>query len=559
MSLVLGYSSESDGNEDNDNERNDKEYNNSLVKEYNNDDNEENERNSDNQLMDNKHNQLKIKSNELVNQLNNNQKPDNLVIQLTINDYEIHEKSHQLPQVRTLGGTISRVYYNPGELKSRNTLLELKRRAKELKRRRKDNGEYETREDYREDNNSDKVNSDREDKGDNSDKENSDREDKGDKSDREYSDRDGSGEYNDRDIDENLHENDPTHDVSPIFSEFVGKSDPPSHPPSQPPKQCFVPKKVVFHTTAHTKGVTKVAFVPLLGHLLLTCGNDSTIKLWDTRTNELLRIFHVEKPVKDVVFSSDGSKFLSCDFDCAVHVWEITGKLVRSYTVPAIPTCLLFHPNDKEFLVGLSNHKIAHYLVEHSQDTDPLLNHTNDFHIHNRSIDPEEPLQVYDHHLGSINALVSLGPKRFLLTAADKSIRIWDYQVNIPIKCISDPTQHSMPSAAVHPLGSHVALLAMDNAIHVVQADGKYRVNRRKVFRGVSVSGHGIQVAFSPDGKILGSGDGGGLAVFWDWKTGRSMARIKVASRVVNCIAFHPCAVSKVAVADSQGELYMLE
>ena len=41
----------------------------------------------------------------------------------------------------------------------------------------------------------------------------------------------------------------------------------------------------------------------------------------------------------------------------------------------------------------------------------------------------------------------------------------------------------------------------------------------RKIFTGHQIAGYGIEIDFSPDGKILMSGDCNGFAYFWDWKT----------------------------------------
>jgi len=41
-------------------------------------------------------------------------------------------------------------------------------------------------------------------------------------------------------------------------------------------------------------------------------------------------------------------------------------------------------------------------------------------------------------------------------TSDDKKILAWDYDVPVPIKYISDPTMHAIPSSALHPSGDFV-------------------------------------------------------------------------------------------------------
>jgi pre-mRNA-processing factor 17 len=72
----------------------------------------------------------------------------------------------------------------------------------------------------------------------------------------------------------------------------------------------------------------------------------------------------------------------------------------------------------------------------------------------------------------------------------------------------------------------------MDNQILIYSADN-FRQNRKKRFAGHSVAGYACQVAFSPDGRWLSSGDAAGNVVFWDWKTGGVKARLPAHSKVV--------------------------
>lgn len=43
---------------------------------------------------------------------------------------------------------------------------------------------------------------------------------------------------------------------------------------------------------------------------------------------------------------------------------------------------------------------------------------------------------------------------RIVSTSDDKSIRVWEWDVNVDFKYIADPTMHSMPCIAAHPNGA---------------------------------------------------------------------------------------------------------
>lgn len=79
----------------------------------------------------------------------------------------------------------------------------------------------------------------------------------------------------------------------------------------------------------------------------------------------------------------------------------------------------------------------------------------------------------------------------------------------------------------------YVACQSLDNQILVYSADGNFRQNKKKRFAGHTVAGYACAVNFSPDGKYISSGTGGGDVVFWDWKTGKIAKRMHAHDQVV--------------------------
>ncbi|CAK9436836.1 uncharacterized protein LODBEIA_P13580 [Lodderomyces beijingensis] len=308
-------------------------------------------------------------------------------------------------------------------------------------------------------------------------------------------------------------------------------------------QECFTPKTIIHtFTRAHQHGVNKLCFFPRSGHLLLSCGNDGSIKLWSTHNGfELMRIYKGHKlAVRDISFNSTGTKFLSCGYDKLIRLWDThSGKVERTLELTSIPHVLTFHPQlDSEFVVGLSNHKILHY----------------DF----TAMNFRSPVQVYDHHVGAINALMPMD-SGFVSTADDKTVRVWRWRINNPIKTISDAALFSMPALKHHPKSSYIALQSMDNRIKVVSARGKFKWNKNKVYVGHHCAGYGIDIDFSPDGKIIMSGDSKGYAYFWDWQSKKLVNRIKLATQPIKTITSHPLESSKVAVAGNSGDIYYLD
>jgi pre-mRNA-processing factor 17 len=291
---------------------------------------------------------------------------------------------------------------------------------------------------------------------------------------------------------------------------------------------------------AHAGGVTCLQLLPSSGHLLLSCGNDAAIRLWDcSRGYALVMEYTAHRlAVKHIQFNAKGTRFLSCSFDKQLLLWDTaSGDILSRWRLSSVPNVAIFNPNNEsQIIAGLANHKIVHY------DT--------------ACATPADPIQVYTHHLGAINSLTAVDNNtRFLLTADDKSVRIWDWQINIPVKVISDPTLHSMPRVALlPPLGDFIALQCMDNSVQVIQGHGKFKSSSKK-FSGHNVAGYGIDVAFTPDGKTLISGDSRGFVFFWDWKTTR-LRKLKVDKKPVSCVQPFP-RTAGVVVGGASGSIHV--
>ncbi|KAK9479549.1 WD40-repeat-containing domain protein [Lipomyces japonicus] len=304
-------------------------------------------------------------------------------------------------------------------------------------------------------------------------------------------------------------------------------------------QESYLPKRRIFTWAGHQGGVTALRFFPRHGHLLLSSGADNKVKLWDCyHDRELLRSFsgHLST-VKDISFTNDGTKFLSASYDRTVKLWDTeTGQCISRFSNSGIANCVKFNPDpDKQdqFVIGTSNKKIVQY-----------------------DINSGEVVQEYDHHVGAVNSITFVDEnRRFMTTSDDKSIRVWEWQINVPIKFIADPQQHSMPTVALHPSGRYVAAQSLDNQILVFGATDKFRQNRKKSFRGNNCAGYAIGLDFTSDGQYLMSGDSGGYACFWNWKTTQMKVKFKAHDRALTCIAAHPQETSRVATAGLDGKI----
>ena len=73
------------------------------------------------------------------------------------------------------------------------------------------------------------------------------------------------------------------------------------------------------------------------------------------------------KAVKDISFSNDGRRFLSCGYDRQMKLWDTeTGQCIKRFGNGKLPYVIKFHPDDDKqniFLAGMSDKKIiqVHY------------------------------------------------------------------------------------------------------------------------------------------------------------------------------------------------------
>ncbi|GAA5831013.1 hypothetical protein JCM3770_003584, partial [Rhodotorula araucariae] len=176
-------------------------------------------------------------------------------------------------------------------------------------------------------------------------------------------------------------------------------------------------------------------------------------QLWDVyHSGKCLRTFMGHgKAVHDVTFDNSGAQFLSAAFDRQMKLWDTeTGQCKQAFSNGQIPYCIKFHPEQQStFLAGMSNKRVVQYDMRSGEIT-----------------------QEYDQHLGPVNTITFVDEnRRFVTTSDDKTMRVWDFDIPVPIKLIADPSMHSMPAVGLHPNGKWLAATSLDNQVVLFGAD----------------------------------------------------------------------------------------
>eukprot|EP00697_Spironema_sp_BW2_P016175 gnl/Spiro4/7305_TR3822_c0_g1_i1.p1 gnl/Spiro4/7305_TR3822_c0_g1~~gnl/Spiro4/7305_TR3822_c0_g1_i1.p1 ORF type:complete len:586 (-),score=132.00 gnl/Spiro4/7305_TR3822_c0_g1_i1:123-1880(-) len=312
------------------------------------------------------------------------------------------------------------------------------------------------------------------------------------------------------------------------------------HPPSDlKPRDhhAILPKTRIHTWSGHTKGVSNIRFFPRYGHLLLSAGLDNKVKIWDVyNQRSCLRTYHGHtKGVKDINFNSDGTRFLSSGYDKVVKLWDTeTGTCIGNYSMDKIPNVAKFIPgHENQFIVGQADKK----LIQWDSNTGAHF-------------------LEYTEHLGPVNTVTFVdNNRRFVSSSDDRTLRFWEVGIPVVIKYVAEPHMHSMPAISTHPSNKWFAAQSMDSAIYVYSSVDKFKMNKKKQFKGHMVDGFACKISFSPDGRYIISGDRDGKLYIWDWASCKLYKTMRVHDGVVIGCEWHPIEPSRVATCGWDGSI----
>lgn len=83
----------------------------------------------------------------------------------------------------------------------------------------------------------------------------------------------------------------------------------------------------------HTSNITGVAF-HCEGKWMVTCSEDGTVKIWDTRSGTIQRNYNHGVPVNDVVIHPNQGELISCDRGGNVRIWDLGENKCSHQLIP---------------------------------------------------------------------------------------------------------------------------------------------------------------------------------------------------------------------------------
>ncbi len=80
-------------------------------------------------------------------------------------------------------------------------------------------------------------------------------------------------------------------------------------------------------------------------------------------------------------------------------------------------------------------------------------------------------------------------------TSDDKTIRVWEFGIPVQVKYIADPSMHAIPAATLDPTGQWFVGQSMDNTLVTYATKDRFKINRKKTFKGHTTAGFACGVS----------------------------------------------------------------
>ncbi|KAG7698537.1 hypothetical protein KL929_002833 [Ogataea haglerorum] len=170
---------------------------------------------------------------------------------------------------------------------------------------------------------------------------------------------------------------------------------------------------------------------------IISCSQDSTIKLWHVDRNDCLAAFKLKNFATRVLFhKKDDRFFLSCQLDGSVKLWSILEKdVVLKTNVRMRITCMEFSPSAEELFVG---GEIGGFVILSVKDLDVI----DKFQIKRNNVAPR---------VTGIDAFETKDDVKMVVTTNDSRVRLFSFRekvLNVRYKGYNN--EHSTIRASVN-------------------------------------------------------------------------------------------------------------
>jgi WD40 repeat protein len=299
----------------------------------------------------------------------------------------------------------------------------------------------------------------------------------------------------------------------------------------------------------HHNMVTSVAFSPD-GKVLASGGTDRAIRLWRTATGQEIRLLteNIDWEVNAVAFSPDGKALASGGIvDSTVRIWDIsTGKPRRQFGGHTAPIITLGFSADGRSLISAGRDRCLRFWNVRTGRERRRLDRADEAGIDAVALSPDRktfataglqdhPVNLRDlatgrelrcfgkHKHWEPEVAFSLDGKTLASAGTDHSIYLWDVATGKKLRVLKSH-QASVFRMSFSPngkvLASNAARFGDDQAVRI------WDVSRGKEIRRLEMAGSGA-LAFSPDGRVLATGDLDNTIRLWEVATGKELVQLR--------------------------------
>ena len=266
-------------------------------------------------------------------------------------------------------------------------------------------------------------------------------------------------------------------------------------------------RRVILNLTGHTDSVRSVAFSPDGSIIASGSGTwrgegDNTIRLWDTETgNHIRTLTGHTAPVRSVAFSPDGSTIASGSQDFTTRLWDAeTGNHIRTLREDTDYVNSVAFSSDGQTLASGSGNSTIRLWDVGTGAVKQTLNTHSDYSILSLSFSPNGKTLVS----ASVRSDHSRSRQRRF-----GRVRLWDVRTGALKYTLTEPENY-VNSVAFSPNGK---ILASGNGDGTIKL---WDVNTGLIKHILTEHTGGVgSVSFSPDGRTLASGSGDKTIRLW--------------------------------------------